>query len=83
MSMQAVSYDVPMSASINEHPMQIAKARNILGEVIARARFAGDATVLINRKKPAAVVVSYEFYEQATEALGLERVEVPDPSADG
>ncbi len=82
MSVEAVSYDLPMSASITEHRMKIAEARNILGEVIARARFAGDATVLINRKKPAAVVVSYEFYEQATEALGLERVEVPDPSTD-
>lgn len=62
MSMTAVSYDLCMSATINEHPMQIAKARNILGEVIARARFGGGATILINRKKPAAVVVSYEFY---------------------
>jgi prevent-host-death family protein len=78
MGMQAVEYDAAMSAAINEHRMQIAKARNILGEVIARARFGGDATILINRKKPAAVIVSPEFYDRACELMGLERVPIGD-----
>lgn len=81
MSVEAVSYDLPMSASITEHRMKIAEARNILGEVISRSRFAGDATVLRNRGKDAAVVVSYEFYERALEALGLERVPGTDTDA--
>ena len=48
-----------------EHRSKIADARNVLGEVIARARFAGEPTVLINRGKEAAVIVSPELYEQA------------------
>lgn len=54
-----------MAAAPTEHRAKIAEARNVLGEVIARARFAGEPTVLINRGKEAAVIVSYDFYEQA------------------
>lgn len=78
MGMAAISYAVPMSAQSVEHRMKIAEARNILGEVIARARFAGEATILDNRGKAAAVVVSYDFYERAIEALGMERVSADD-----
>lgn len=53
-----------------EHHAKIADARNVLGEVISRARFGGEATVLINRKKEAAVIVPFDFYERALEALG-------------
>jgi len=56
------SYAVPMSERPTVHRNQIAEARNVLGEVIARARFAGEPTVLINRGKEAAVIVSYEDY---------------------
>lgn len=56
------SYAVPMSERPTVHRNQIAEARNVLGEVIARARFAGEPTVLINRKKAAAVIVSYEDF---------------------
>lgn len=59
------SYAVPMSERPTVHRNQIAEARNVLGEVIARARFAGEPTVLINRGKEAAVIVSYEAYEDA------------------
>lgn len=45
-----------------EHRAKIAEARNVLGEVIARARFAGEPTVLVNRGKNAGVVVSYEDF---------------------
>jgi prevent-host-death family protein len=51
-----------MSATPTEHRAKIAEARNVLGEVIARARFAGEPTILINRGKEAAVIVSYEDY---------------------
>lgn len=64
-----------------EHRAKIAEARNVLGEVIARARFAGEPTILINRGKEAAVVVSHEFFEQAkTDRAVVEalRSESPD-----
>lgn len=67
----AVGYALPMSARPTEHRSKIADARNVLGEVIARARFAGEPTILINRGKEAAVIVSPDFYEQA---LANERV---------
>ena len=56
------SYDVAMSDRPTVHRNQIAEARNVLGEVIARARFAGEPTVLINRGKNAGAVVSYEDF---------------------
>lgn len=51
-----------MAATRTEHRAKIAEARNVLGEVISRARYAGEPTVLINRGKEAAVIVSYEDY---------------------
>lgn len=62
MTIAAISYAVPMSERPTVHRNQIAEARNVLGEVIARARFAGEPTILINRGKEAAVIVSYEDY---------------------
>lgn len=59
-----------MTATRIEHRAKIAEARNVLGEVIARARFAGETTVLINRGKEAAVIVPFDFYARALEALG-------------
>lgn len=52
-----------MATTPTEHRAKIAEARNVLGEVISRARYAGEPTVLVNRGKEAAVVVSYGFYE--------------------
>jgi prevent-host-death family protein len=54
-----------MTTTPTEHRAKIAEARNVLGEVISRARYAGEPTVLVNRGKEAAVIVSFEFYEQA------------------
>jgi prevent-host-death family protein len=54
-----------MSTPRKEHRAKIAEARNVLGEVIARARFAAEPTILINRGKEAAVIVSHDFYVQA------------------
>lgn len=59
-----------MATTRTEHREKIAEARNVLGEVIARARFAGETTVLINRGKEAAVIVPFDFYERALAALG-------------
>lgn len=60
--MAVSSYAVPMSDRPTVHENQIAEARNVLGEVISRARYAGESTVLINRRKKAAVIVSYEDF---------------------
>lgn len=59
-----------MTATRTEHRAKIADARNVLGEVISRARYAGETTVLMNRGKEAAVIVPFDFYERALEALG-------------
>jgi prevent-host-death family protein len=64
----------------SEHRAKIAAARNVLGEVIARARFGGETTILMNRGKEAAVIVPFDFYERACAALGEERVLVSDES---
>jgi prevent-host-death family protein len=82
---QRIRYAVfmtPARQQRREHRAKIAKARNVLGEVISRARFAGETTILVNRGKEAAVLVPYEFYVRATEALGEERVLVSDDAAD-
>lgn len=57
-----------MATAPTEHRAKIAEARNVLGEVISRARYADEPTVLINRGKEAAVIVSYGFYRQAKSA---------------
>lgn len=65
-----------MTTAPTEHRAKIAEARNVLGEVISRARYAGEPTVLINRGKEAAVIVSYEDYSTLRELRGyLEELE--------
>jgi len=62
-----------------EHRAKIAEARNVLGEVISRARYGGESTVLINRGKEAAVIVSYEDYATLRELRAyLEELEARD-----
>lgn len=63
--MQRIRYAVGMATPRTEHRAKIAEARNVLGEVISRARYADEPTILINRGKEAAVIVSHGFYEQA------------------
>jgi prevent-host-death family protein len=65
------SYAVPMSERPTVHRNQIAEARNVLGEVIARARFAGEPTVLVNRGKNAGAIVSYEDFATLWELRDL------------
>lgn len=60
-----------MATSPTEHRAKIAEARNVLGEVISRARYADEPTILINRGKEAAVIVSHPFYEQALQDRAL------------
>lgn len=67
-----------MAPTRTQHRAKIADARNVLGEVISRARFGGEPTVLMNRGKEAAVIVSFDLYERAMEALGEKIVEA-DP----
>jgi prevent-host-death family protein len=79
MTVASISYAVPMSDVPIEHRAKIAEARNVLGEVIARARFGGESTVLINRGKEAAAVVSYEDYATFRELRQyVEELEVGD-----
>lgn len=74
-----------MAIPHTEHRAKIAEARNVLGEVISRARYADEPTILVNRGKEAAVIVSHVFYEQAKRDRALiellrQRAEAP---ADG
>lgn len=57
---------------MKEVKRKIADARNIFGEVISRCRFGDERTILINRGKPVAVIVSVEFYERAKYLMGEE-----------
>lgn len=77
---QRIRYSVDMATTRKEHRAKIAEARNVLGEVISRARYADEPTILVNRGKEAAVVVSFDFYVRACEALGEERVLVTPES---
>lgn len=52
--------------------MGIEQARNALGELVDRARMTGEHTVITRNGKPAAVVVSVEFLEEARAALAME-----------
>jgi prevent-host-death family protein len=60
--------------AIREHHQGQTEARNEFGAVISRARYAGEPTVLINRNRESAVVISYALYEKAMAALGHDRV---------
>ncbi|MGA5604037.1 type II toxin-antitoxin system Phd/YefM family antitoxin [Streptomyces griseoincarnatus] len=52
-------------ATPDEQRMGVSEARANLTEVIAKVRLLGQRVVLTRREKPQAVLVSYEFYEQA------------------
>jgi prevent-host-death family protein len=72
-----------MATTPTEHRAKIAEARNVLGEVISRARYAGESTVLINRGKEAAAIVSYEDYATLRELRRyVEELESGDRASD-
>jgi prevent-host-death family protein len=47
--------------------VSIEQARRTLGEIVDRARIAGEPTLITRQGKPGAVVVPVEWYEQAQE----------------
>jgi len=44
--------------------VSLEQARRTLGEIVDRARLAGQATLITRQGKPAAVVVNVERYEE-------------------
>lgn len=50
----------------------IEEARKNLGEIVDRARFASEHVLITRSGKPAAVIVSAEWYEQARAAAGAD-----------
>lgn len=49
--------------------MQIEEARKTLGELVDRARLAGEPTLIMRYRKPAAVLVPVGWYEEAEAVL--------------
>ena len=47
----------------------IERARQTLGDLVDRARYAGDHTTITRQNKQVAVIVPVEWYEQAKAAL--------------
>lgn len=50
--------------------MGIEEARRALGDIVDRARLLAESTVITRQGKPAAVVVSIDWYQQAKDLLG-------------
>lgn len=78
--MVIVRYTPAMTAPKKEHQEKIADFRNSIADVIERARYFDETTVLTSRGKRVAVMVGMDFYERALEALGEQRVLV-DPDS--
>jgi len=53
--------------------LSIEDARRRLGELVDRARLAGEPTLIMRYRKPAAVIVGADWYERAAEALAGNR----------
>lgn len=49
--------------------VQIEEARKTLGELVDRARLAGEPTLIMRYRKPAAVLVPVSWYEEASAVL--------------
>jgi len=72
-STMVLMYTPDMSAPKKEHQEKIADFRNSIADVIERARYFDETTVLTSRGKRVAVLVGMDFYERALEALGEQR----------
>lgn len=58
--------------------MPISDAREHLSEVVGRARYGGEDTILTHYGSPAAVVISFERYQRLRQAAqGGEAYELP------
>ncbi len=62
--------------------MQIEEARKTLGELVDRARLAGEPTLIMRYRKPGAVLVPVGWYEEATALLSAAG-DGPDPAQAG
>ena len=60
----------------------IETARRTLGEIVDKARLAGEPTRITRQGKPAAVVVSSGWYARAAEAMRPGLVKDPGPAPD-
>jgi prevent-host-death family protein len=49
--------------------VQIEEARRTLGELVDRARLAGEPTMILRNRRPGAVLVPVSWYEEAAAAL--------------
>lgn len=49
--------------------VQIEEARKVLGELVDRARLAGEPTMILRNRRPGAVLVPVGWYEDAQAAL--------------
>ena len=49
--------------------VQIEEARKMLGELVDRARLAGEPTLIMRYRKPGAVLVPLGWYEEAAALL--------------
>lgn len=48
----------------------IERARNLLGEIVDRARFTGRSTLITRQGRPAAAIVNADWYESALSFIG-------------
>lgn len=49
------------------------EARRAFAEILDRARFAAEVTVITRYSKPVAVILPYEMYEQMKAATGAQQ----------
>jgi prevent-host-death family protein len=49
--------------------VQIEEARRTLGELVDRARLAGEPTMILRNRRPGAVLVPVSWYEEAAAVL--------------
>jgi prevent-host-death family protein len=75
-----VRYTPAMTAPKKEHQEKIADFRNSIADVIERARYFDETTVLTSRGKRVAVLVGMDFYERALAAMGEQRTLVTPES---
>jgi len=61
--------------------MLIEEARKQLGELVDRARLAGEPTLIMRYRKPAAVLVPVGWYDEAMQALHGPQEPVHGPEA--
>ena len=51
--------------------VSLQRARSVIGEIVDRARLGGTPTMITRQGKPAAVIVSVPWYQDALSQLGV------------